>query len=147
MRTALMLSLVAVLGLGIQPVSAQAPALSWGPAPPVFAAGAKMAVLQGDPGKPGVYAVRLDMPDGYKIAPHFHPTDEYVTVIEGTFLVGMGDKADAAKTTALPAGAFIAAGANMHHYAFAKGHTIVQVHGTGPFSLTYVNPADDPQKK
>jgi hypothetical protein len=141
----LLLGFVAALGVGS--ANAQAPALNWGPAPPVFPAGAKFAVLQGDPGKAGVYTVRLDMPDGYRIGSHFHPTDEYVTVVQGTFLVGMGDKADAAKTTALPTGGFIAAGANMHHYAFAKGHTVVQVHGMGPFALTYVNPADDPQKK
>jgi hypothetical protein len=147
MRTVALLALVALAGIRVAPASAQAPALKWGPAPPVFATGAKMAVLAGDPGKAGVYTVRLDLPDGYKIDAHFHPTDENVTVIEGTFLVGMGDKADAAKTTALPAGGFIVAPTNMHHYAFAKGHTVVQVHGVGPFALTYVNPADDPSKK
>jgi len=145
MRSIFLLSLFVLLAVGS--ANAQAPAPNWGPAPPVFPAGAKFAVLQGDPGKAGIYTVRLDLPDGYKIASHFHPTGEYITVVEGTFLVGMGDKADAAKTTALPAGAFIAAEANMHHYAFAKGHTVVQVHGTGPFALTYVNPADDPSKK
>ena len=145
MRSLLMLGFVVLLAVGS--ANAQAPALNWGPAPAVFPAGAKFAVLQGDPGKAGVYTVRLDMPDGYRIPAHFHPTDELVTVIEGTFLVGMGDKADAAKTTALPAGQFVAAYANMRHYAFAKGHTVVQVHGMGPFALTYVNPADDPQKK
>jgi quercetin dioxygenase-like cupin family protein len=125
--------------------NAQAPTLAWGPAPAVFPAGAKMAVLQGDPSKAEGYAVRLDMPSGYKIAPHFHPTDEHVTVISGTFLVGMGDSLDAAHTTALPAGAFITAGANMHHYAIARGRTVVQVHGMGPFALTYVHPQDQPR--
>jgi quercetin dioxygenase-like cupin family protein len=124
---------------------AQAPTLGWGPAPAVFPAGAKMAVLQGDPSKAEVYAVRLDMPSGYKVPPHFHPTDEHVTVISGTFLVGMGDSLDAAHTTALPAGAFITAGANMHHYAIARGRTVVQVHGMGPFALTYVHPQDQPR--
>jgi quercetin dioxygenase-like cupin family protein len=128
-------------------VRAQAPELKWGPAPAIFPAGAKMAVLQGDPGKPQMFTVRLDMPPGYTIPAHFHPTDEHVTVISGTFLVGMGDKFDAAKTLALPAGGFITAGANMNHFARAKGHTVVQVHAMGPFSLTYVNPADDPTKK
>ncbi|HEY6157921.1 MAG TPA: cupin domain-containing protein [Gemmatimonadales bacterium] len=125
--------------------NAQAPALAWGPAPAVFPAGAKMAVLQGDPSKAEGYAVRLDMPSGYKIPPHFHPTDEHVTVISGTFLVGMGDSLDAAHTTALPAGAFITAGANLHHYAIARGRTVVQVHGIGPFALTYVHAQDQPR--
>src|SRR3954471_21026220 len=78
-------------------VDAQAPPLKWGPAPAVFPAGAKMAVLQGDPSKSELFTVRLDMPDGYAIAPHWHPTDEHVTVISGKFLVGMGDKSDPAK--------------------------------------------------
>ena len=105
-----------------------------------------MAVLAGDPSKGDEFVVRLDLPDGYTIAPHWHPTDEHVTVIKGTFLVGMGDRIDAAKMLTLPAGGFITAGAKMHHYARAKGHTIVQVNAMGPFQLTYVNPADDPSK-
>lgn len=124
---------------------AQGAPLTWGPAPAVFPAGAKMAVLQGDPGSNALFTVRLDFPDGYRFPAHFHPTDEHVTVISGTFLVGMGDSIDLAKTVALAAGGFITAGANMHHFAVARGHTIVQVHAMGPFALTYVNPKDGPQ--
>ena len=127
--------------------AAQAPAIQWGPPPPVFAAGAKFAVLQGDPSKPGVYTVRLEMPNGYKIAPHFHPTDENVTVIKGTFLIGLGDQLDPAKTRTLHAGDFATAHANEHHFGIARGQTIVQVHGVGPFMLTYVNPAGDPTRQ
>jgi quercetin dioxygenase-like cupin family protein len=126
-------------------IYAQAPAISWGPAPAVFPAGAKMAVLQGDPSQTALFTVRLDMPDGYRIPPHFHPTDEHVTVITGTFLVGMGDSIVPSKTMALPAGGFITAPANGHHYAIARGHTVVQVHAMGPFALTYVRPADAPK--
>jgi quercetin dioxygenase-like cupin family protein len=128
-------------------VEAQAPALKWGPAPAVFPKGAKMAVLQGDPGKPELFTVRLDMPDGYRIPSHFHPTDEHVTVISGTFLIGMGDAFDTRQMMTLPAGGFATAATNMHHYAMARGHTVVQVHAMGPFQLTYVNAADDPTKK
>src|SRR5262245_55192732 len=71
--------------------AAPAGGITWGPPPPVFAAGARFAVLQGDPSQPGVYTVRLDMPSGYVVKPHFHPTDEHITVISGTFVVGMGD--------------------------------------------------------
>lgn len=131
----------------VRALPAQAPALNWGPAPPVFSAGAKMAVLQGDPGKAGLFTVRLDLPGGYKIAPHTHPTDEQVTIIKGTLLLGMGDKLDAARATKLQVGDFDVIGANMHHYAIAEGRTIVQVHAMGPFVLTYVNAADDPSKK
>jgi quercetin dioxygenase-like cupin family protein len=126
-------------------VAAQAPALNWGPAPAVFPAGAKMAVLQGDPGQSALFTVRLQMPDGYRIPAHYHPTDEHITVISGTFLVGMGDTLNATRTTALPAGGFVTAPAKMNHYAIAKGATIVQVHAMGPFALTYVNPKDDPR--
>ena len=124
---------------------AQNPGLNWGPAPGVFPPGARMAVLQGDPGQSALFTVRLEMPDGYRIAPHFHPTDEHITVISGTFLVGMGDSLDATHTSALTAGGFISAGANMHHYAIARGKTVVQVHAMGPFSLTYVQSKDDPR--
>jgi quercetin dioxygenase-like cupin family protein len=104
-----------------------------------------MAVLQGDPSQNALYTVRLEMPDGYRIAAHFHPTDEHVTVITGAFLVGMGDSIDVAHATVLTSGGFITAPANAHHYAVARGRTIVQVHGMGPFVLTYVHPKDDPR--
>lgn len=134
----------AVVTLFAAPLAAQAPA--WGPAPAVFPAGARLAVMAGDPFKSGEYTVRLEMPDGYTIAPHFHPTDEHVTVISGTFLVGMGDAVDATHATALAPGGFVTAAAQMHHFGIAKGKTVVQVHGMGPFALTYVNPKDDPQQ-
>jgi len=125
--------------------SGAAPALKWGAAPPVFEPGAQMAVLQGDPSKAGEeFTVRLRMPSGYKIAPHTHPTAENITVIEGTFLVGMGSTVDRAKMLTLPRGAFASAPAQHPHYAEARGATVVQVHAIGPFALTYVNPADAP---
>lgn len=144
-----LLSAVVVAAVALQPAraTAQMPELKWGPAPAIFPAGAKMAVLQGDPSKAEPITVRLDFPNGYTIAPHFHPTDEAVTVVQGTFLIGMGDKVEKSKTMALPVGGFAVAGAGQHHYAIAKGRTIVQVNLVGPFALTYVNPADDPSKK
>lgn len=122
--------------------------IQWGDAPPVFPPGAKMAVIQGDPGKSGgEYAVRLKVPDGYKVAAHWHPMAENLTVISGTFNLGVGDKLDESKTTAMGPGAFGTMPARMHHYAWTKGETEVQVHGIGPFKLIYVNPDDDPSKK
>ena len=122
-----------------------APALKWGPAPAVFPAGAKMAVLQGDPSKPGPFTVRLELPDGYRVQPHYHPTDESLTIISGTFLLGMGDTLDAVRATVLKTGEFGFVEANMHHYAIARGRTVVQVHAMGPFVLTYVRAEDDPR--
>jgi len=144
MRNRLILGVLAALALPVA-AHAQGAAITWGPAPAVFPAGAKMAVLQGDPSQSALFTVRLDLPDGYRLPPHFHPTDEHVTVITGTFLVGMGDSLDLSKMMALPAGAFITAGANQHHYAVARCHTIVQVHAMGPFALTYVNAKGAPQ--
>jgi len=120
--------------------------LKWGDAPPVLPKGAKLAVLHGDPGKAGPFVIRLQLPSGYKVAPHSHSMVENVTVMSGTFMLGMGDKADAKAMKTLKAGAFGAIPAKTNHYAMAKTPVILQIHGDGPFDLTYVNPADDPQK-
>jgi quercetin dioxygenase-like cupin family protein len=127
----------------------QAAKLKWGPAPAVFPHGAKMAVVSGDPSKAGTFTAQLSMPSGYRIAPHWHPTDEHILVKQGTLLLGMGDTMSVAtmKTMKpLKVGESGVATANMHHYAAARGHTVIEVSATGPFALTYVNPADDPQK-
>jgi quercetin dioxygenase-like cupin family protein len=118
--------------------------LQWGPAPPVFPPGAQMAVLQGDPSKAELFTVRLKFPNGYKIAPHTHPTAENVTVLTGTFLAGMGTQFKTEDLKAFGKDAFASIPAEHAHYAMARGLTIVQVHAIGPFALTYVNPADNP---
>jgi quercetin dioxygenase-like cupin family protein len=104
------------------------------------------ALVSGDPTKAGPFVIRLKVPAGYKIAPHWHPTDENVTVISGTFAIGMGEKFDETKMKTLPAGGYAQMPAEMRHYAMAKTATVVQVHGVGPFVLNYVNPADNPAK-
>jgi len=120
--------------------------IKWGAAPPVVPKGAQAAVLDGDPFKDGSsYTLRLKMPDGYKIPPHWHPTDENVTVLSGTLGASMGDTFDTAKGQLMKPGGFVTMPHGMHHYAWAKGSTVVQVHGIGPFAFTYVNPADDPR--
>lgn len=121
--------------------------LKWGPAPPAFNAGAQMAVVDGDPGKPGPFVIRAKFPAGFKVMPHWHPTDESVTVISGTLVAGMGGKWDDAAMKTFSAGGFARMPAKSPHYVQAKDETIVQVHGNGPFTLTYVNPNDDPRKK
>jgi quercetin dioxygenase-like cupin family protein len=118
--------------------------MKWGDPPPIFTAGAKLAVLEGDPFGTGYFTVALKMPDGYKIMPHWHPRVERVTVISGEFHAGMGDKMDEAGAKTFPPGSFASIPPQMHHFAFAKGETIVMVSGPAPFKLTYVNPADDP---
>ena len=126
--------------------AAKAPALKWGPAPDAFPAGAKMAVVSGDPSKSAMFSIELSMPDGYKIPPHFHPTDETVEVKSGTFQFAMGDTFDATQLKTMAVGGKGTIPAQMHHYAVAKGATVVQVSAMGPFALTYVNPTDDPRQ-
>jgi len=124
-----------------------APTLHWGPAPAVFPKGAQMAVVRGDPSKAETFTVELSFPNGYKLPPHFHPTDETVEVKKGTFLFGMGDTFDPAKAKSMKPGDKGTIGAQMHHFAAAKGTTVVAVTAMGPFAMTYVNPADDPTRQ
>ena len=119
--------------------------LKWGPAPAVFPAGAKMAVVKGDPSKAAMFTVELAMPQGYRIPPHFHPTDETVEVRKGTFMFGMGDTLDVGKTKTMKVGDKGTIPAGMHHFAVAKGETVVDVTAMGPFAMTYVNASDNPQ--
>jgi anti-sigma factor ChrR (cupin superfamily) len=121
--------------------------IQWGPAPPVLQPGAQAAVIAGDPSGPGPFIMRLKVPNGYRVMPHWHPTTENITVISGEFGVAMGDKFDESKLQPLPARSVAVVPAHHSHYAMAKGETEVQINGMGPFKLTYVNPADDPSKK
>jgi len=125
---------------------ANADDMKWGAAPKAFPPGAQIAVVSGDPFKDGLYVVRLKMPAGYKIPAHNHATSEYVTIVSGKFHIGMGEKLDEKKGIELRPGGFGEAPARMNHYAWTSEETVVQVHGQGPFVLTYVNPADDPRK-
>jgi quercetin dioxygenase-like cupin family protein len=122
-------------------------AMKWGPAPPALPAGAEAAVLDGDPSKPGLFALRVKLPDGYRVAAHWHPMDENLVVLQGALLIGMGDKLDEKAFKALPAGSFTRMPAKVNHYAGAKGETIFHIYGQGPFELNYVSPNDDPRKK
>lgn len=120
--------------------------IQWKEGPASLRAGAKFTVLEGDPAKEGLFTMRLLLPDGFKISPHWHSKVEHVTVISGTFNIGMGEKFDQAATRAMPAGTFGFWPPEMRHFAWAKGETILQLHGTGPWTITYVDPADDPRK-
>lgn len=122
-------------------------ALKWGPAPPSLPPGAQAAVLAGNPGQDGPFVIRLKVPAGYIVPPHRHSKDESVTVISGRFVALSGEKVDKAALKGMAAGSFFHMPAGMAHYAFAEAESIVQVHGLGPFDVTYVDPKDDPRKK
>jgi len=119
--------------------------LTWTDCPPGFPKGAKIAVLNGDPSAPGPFTLRVTFPAGYKVAPHFHPTDENVTVISGEMYMALGDTWDESKGHSLSAGGFASMPAGMHHYAWSKKGAVIQVHAIGPMGITYVNPTDDPR--
>lgn len=121
--------------------------VTWGPGPASLPPGAKAAVLEGNPAEAGPFTMRVSLPSGYRIPPHFHAKVEHVTVLKGTFKVGMGERFDPSAMTPLPTGTFAALEPGTRHFALAEGETILQLHGVGPWGLTYVNPADDPRKQ
>ncbi len=120
--------------------------IQWQAGPPVLPAGAKIAVLEGDPSKEGIFTMRLSAPAGYRIAPHWHAAFEHVTVISGTVGLGMGDVFDKAKGHTLPAGGFAYMAPGSRHFFWTESAAEIQIHAMGPWQLYYVNPADDPRK-
>jgi hypothetical protein len=111
-------------------------------------AGAKMAVVSGNPAKAGPFTVRIQMPANYTVPPHHHPSDEVVRVITaGALTYGMGDKVNTASSGKLEKGYHLTMAANMNHWVTTTDPLTVQVNGTGPFAIIYANPADDPRKK
>lgn len=130
----------------MQHVMTRAANTTWGAAPPSLPPGAQAAVLVGDPGKPGVFTLRLKFPPGYRIPRHWHPTDEAVTVIEGELSLSMGAAGAAHAATFVP-GDFVNLPAHMQHEASAKNGAVVQVQSTGPFEIHYIDPKDDPRGK
>jgi quercetin dioxygenase-like cupin family protein len=119
--------------------------IKYGDAPPGLPKGAKVAVLQGDPAVAGVFTMRVMLPAGYRIPPHHHPADENITVLMGELYMGVGETFDESKAHSLGAGAFGTMPVGMRHYAFTKAETVFQVHGMGPWGITYVNAKDDPR--
>ncbi len=98
-----------------------------------------VAVMDGDPKRPASsYTLRLKLPDAYTIPLHWHPDTERLTVLSGVLLFGAGDKMDATKTTALGPGSYIVIPATVRHWVTARGPTIFQVGGVGPFTVNFV---------
>ena len=115
--------------------------------PTTLPMGALSAVARGDPRGPGDSTILLSMPDGYRIGPHFHPTDEHVQVMEGTLLMGMGDSLVPERTRALAAGSSATTPAGKHHYWVASGRTVVAVTFMGPYTITYLRVEDAPRPR
>jgi quercetin dioxygenase-like cupin family protein len=115
--------------------------------PPVLPPGAFIAVVSGDPTRPGPFTLLVSMPNGYRIPPHSHPSYEHVEVKEGTLLVGTGDELDPKMTQALAAGDSATAPAGMHHFSIAKGRTLLSATFMGPYTITYVRAEDAPKPR
>ena len=120
--------------------------IKWKDGPQTLPKGVKMAVLEGDPAKPGMFTLRFKFPDGFEVKPHWHTQTEHATVVSGVLHLGMGERFDRAATQALPVGTFGYWPAGTRHFAWFEGETILQLHGQGPWTVEYVNPADDPRK-
>ena len=126
--------------------SASGDALQWGAMPPGLPHGGRVAVLSGDPTKPGSFTIRLDAPKGYEVRPHHHPTAERVRLIEGAFALGHGKQWDEARLTPLAVGVGTSLAAGSPHFVRATEHSIVEIRGEGPFEIVYETPSDDPRK-
>jgi ketosteroid isomerase-like protein/quercetin dioxygenase-like cupin family protein len=122
----------------------QPSSLVWGDPPPGLPAGGTVAVVSGDPSKAEPFVLRAQMPAGYTVPLHWHPTTENLTVLTGTVAIGMGE---GTAPTDLPAGSLVVLPAEMRHTFAARTAATIQIHGIGPFGITYVNPADDPRRK
>lgn len=120
--------------------------IQWKEGPAAFPKGTKMAILEGDPAQVGVFTMRLKFPAGFKVAPHYHSQTEHATVISGALHLGMGPTFERSDMRVLQAGSFGYWVAGTPHFAWFEGETVLQVHGQGPWTITYVNPADDPRK-
>lgn len=115
--------------------------------PPVLPPGALIAVVKGDPTAPGEFTLLVDMPNGYRLPPHFHPGYEHVEVRLGTLLVGVGDVLDPKRTQALVAGDSATAPAGVHHFSIARGRTVVSATFMGPYTITYLRAEDAPRPR
>ena len=113
---------------------------------PSLPPGAKLAIIEGPLNEAVPFTFRLQFPANYQIPAHWHTAVERVTVISGTFNMGVGDKFERSKTKPLGPGSMAIMQPKTNHFAWTKEETVVQLNGTGPWTVTYVNPADDPRK-
>lgn len=109
--------------------------------------GATVAVIEGPLDQAVPFTWRGKLPANYTIPPHWHPAVERVTVLSGALHMGFGDKFDKSKTMALGPGSMSIMQPKTTHFVWTDTEAVIQVHGTGPWGITYVNPDDDPRKK
>ncbi len=121
-------------------------AASWGPPPAALPKGLEFSVLSGNPDKPGPFTLRIKMPANFVIAPHTHATSENLTVLSGSIVHDMGDTLVRNRGKTLDTAGFVFLPGNTPHSLWTNEQPAeIQVTGTGPFGLHYINPADDPR--
>lgn len=152
-RAALLVSVIGTLAVCAVAVGAGTPIqvtpemIVWKDGPPTIPSGARSAILEGDPKGDGIFTLRIAFPASYAIPLHTHGKDERVTVVSGTVFVGIGDSVDRAKETRFSAGSFYVTPTPLRHWVRTGDEgAVLQVTGHGPWSVDYVNPADDPRK-
>jgi quercetin dioxygenase-like cupin family protein len=146
MRSIFMLALPLLLASSAAQGKAGPAELKWMDSPPPgLPAGATFAVVSGNPAKAGKFTIRIKMPSNYSVPPHWHPSDEHVTLVSGKLAYGMSDRIDRAGAEALAAGGTIVMKAKHHHWVFTGDGAEVEVSATGPFAITYVDPTTDPR--
>ena len=117
----------------------------WGAGFASLPPGARVAILEGDPSRDGFFTMRIEMPDGYRVAPHWHPRQERLTIISGTLMLGMGERFDEKTLKPLSPGTYSSMPPRMAHFAVARGQTVLQLSSIGPWAITYINSDDDPR--
>ena len=121
--------------------------IDWKPFP-AFPPSVRLAVVVGEPSKPGPYLIRVKVPHGVKLMPHKHPEDRIYTVMSGVFYIGLGEQFDGENVKAYPPGSVIVLPGNTWHFHWAKsGEYVTQVSAIGPLGLDYLDPADDPREQ
>ena len=120
--------------------------MKWAAGPAALPKGSQVTVLKGNPAEEGVFTIRVRMPANYRIPAHWHPAFENITVIEGSFSMGLGDRFDEASLHEMKVGAFMTMSPGTRHFGMAKNGAVIQLHGMGPWQVYYVNAADDPRR-
>ncbi len=118
--------------------------LEWGPVASM-GEGAEIAILEGDISQAEPFTFRLRLEDGYRILPHVHPEYERVTVLSGTLHFAHGEQFDPGATRELPPGSLAIMPPGEPMFGYAEGEVIMQLHGSGPWGIEYLDPADDPR--
>ena len=121
--------------------------VDWKPFP-AFPPSVRLAVVVGEPTEPGPYVIRVKVPSGVKLMPHWHPEDRVYTVISGVFYIGLGEHFDSEKLESYPPGAVIVLPGGTPHFHWARsGEYVSQVSAIGPLGLEYLDSADDPRNR